>query len=350
MASATLSVNLSALRANYQLLKNRHAKNNVSAVVKANAYGLGMERVSQALAEEGCELFFVATLEEAIELRGYLPKAKIAVFEGIFKGEEKEFKAHSIIPVVNTVEQAERIQDSGFGLQGSILHVDTGMTRLGLSESDLKKLPARIPNPESRILIMSHLACANDPTHPKNAEQLARFKEALTYFPNVKASFANSSAHFLPKEYHFDIGRPGCALYGITPRESLQHVATLSAPILQIRECDRDEEVGYGATYNAPKNTRIAIIGMGYADGYFRMLSNIGHAYIAGYKVPIAGRVSMDMIALDISNVPPSAIGENTRAEFINEKQTVNDLAIQCNTIGYEIFTRIGRRVKRVYE
>ena len=351
MANAMLSINLAALRANYQLLKNRHAKKNISAVVKANAYGLGVAEVSKTLAAEGCECFFVATLDEAIELRGYLPNATIAVFNGIFRGEEKEFTAHRIIPVVNTVEQMESIQHSAFGIQNYFIHVDTGMTRLGLAESDLKFLSSRMLNAECRMLL-SHLSCANDPTHPKNAEQLARLHEAMKYFPNVPVSFANSSAHFLPEAFHFDIGRPGCALYGINPTNGenpMQHVATLSAPILQIRVLDRDEQVGYGASYNAPKNARIAITALGYADGYFRSLSNQGFAFVEGRKVPIAGRVSMDMIALDISAVPPSATNENTRAEFINEQQTVDDIANQCSTIGYEVFTRIGRRVKRVY-
>ena len=341
---ATLSVNLSALRANYRLLRDRHAKKNISAVVKANAYGLGVSEVSKALTAEGCALFFVATLDEAIELRGVLPQAEIAVFNGIFAGEEGEFKAHKIIPVVNNLEQGDRCQVSGVSF---FVHVDTGMTRLGLSLQEVRKF--RHLKPDTCHLLMSHLACATDPAHSKNAEQLARLREAMKYFPNVPVSFVNSSGHFLPQEYHFDIGRPGCALYGINPTQGanpMQHVATLSAPILQIRALDRDEQVGYGATYAAKKNARIAVVALGYADGYFRSLSNQGFAYVGGYKVPIAGRVSMDMIALDVTGIPESAI---TRAEFINEQQTVDDIASECGTIGYEVFTRIGRRVKRVY-
>ncbi|MDX2074196.1 MAG: alanine racemase [Alphaproteobacteria bacterium] len=351
MASATLSVNLSALRANYQLLKNRHAKKSIASVVKANAYGLGVAEVSKALAAEGCTLFFVATLDEAMELRGTLPKADIAVFNGIFKGEETEFKAHNIIPVANDLEQGDRCQVAG--VRKYFVHVDTGMTRLGLSETDIGKFLSQspIPNPQP-LLLLSHLSCANDPAHPKNAEQLLRLKEAQKYFPNAPVSFANSSGLFLPDEYHFDLGRPGCALYGINPvagENPMRHVATLSAPILQIRELDRDESVGYGATFEAGKNARIAIVGLGYSDGYFRSLSNRGVAFIAGHKVPIVGRISMDMIALDVSQVPASAITENSRAEFINVGQTVDDIAEQCGTIGYEVFTRIGRRVRRIY-
>lgn len=349
----TLTIHLPALRANYRMLRERHAKQACAAVVKANAYGLGVAEISATLAQEGCRLFFVATLEEAIALRASLPRSDIAVFNGIAAKEEKEFAAHRIIPVINTPEQLARIQDSGFGIQNYMVHIDTGMTRLGLSASDLTTHASRILNHGSRILmVLSHLACANDPDHPKNAEQLKRFQEALTHFPGVPASFANSSGHFLDPSYHFDIGRPGCALYGINPtdhKNPMQHVATLSAPILQIRTLDRDEDVGYGATFHAPKGSRIAITALGYADGYFRSLSNRGSAIIAGHTVPMVGRVSMDMIALDISHLPESMLAAGPHAEFINEKQTVDVIAQQCDTIGYEVFTGIGQRVKRIY-
>lgn len=343
MASPSLSVNLQALRANYQLLKSKHAKQNIASVVKANAYGLGVEHVSKALANEGCQLFFVATLEEAFQLRSYLPQADIAVFNGIFAGEEKTFAAHTIIPVINEPGQLEYCK----ALPHYFLHIDTGMTRLGFSATDLQNTKSLAPK-----LILSHLACANDPTHPHNEEQLARLKDALTLLPNIPVSFANSSGHFLADTFHFDIGRPGCALYGINPtmgRNPMQHVATLSAPILQIRTLDRDEAVGYGATCDARKSSRLAVTAMGYADGFFRSLSNHGFAFVEGHKAPILGRISMDMITLDVSAVPESAITPTTRAEFINDKYTVDDMANACDTIGYEIFTRIGRRVERAY-
>ena len=344
MHTATLSVDLSALADNYRLLKSRHAKQNIAAVVKANAYGLGAEAVSKKLWAEGCREFFVATLEEGIELRGYLPDAQIAVFQGMFAGEEKEYTAYKLTPVVNTLEQAQQMTDDRW--QTSILHIDTGMTRLGLNESEVKTLG----HLSSAVChLMSHLSCAADASNPKNTEQLARFKTALAMFPNARASLTNSSGLFLPGEFHFDLGRPGCALYGIAPvvANPMKHVATLSAPILQLRECDRDETVGYNGTYSAPKGSRIAITALGYADGYLRHLSNKSYACIGGHKVPVAGRVSMDMIALDVSSVPESALAN--RAEFINADYTVNHLAEAAGTIGYEIFTRIGRRVKRVY-
>jgi alanine racemase len=345
MASAILSVNLSALQANYQLLKNRHAKKNVAAVVKANAYGLGVSEVSNALAKIGCKLFFVATLDEAIELRAVLPHADIAVFNGIFENEIGEYNAHDIIPVVNDVSQFQFKTK-----RKPIVHIDTGMTRLGLSEYDLRVL-GTLPGCE---MIISHLSCANEPAHPKNAEQLARLTHALAHHaPKVPVSFANSSGHFLPQEFHFDIGRPGCALYGINPTggtNPMQPVATLSASILQVRTLDRDEAVGYGATVHAEKESRIAVVGLGYSDGYFRSLSNRGFAFVAHYKVPVLGRISMDMIALDVSMVPDTILSTHQHIEFINETQPVDDIAAQCDTIGYEVFTRLGRRVRRVYQ
>ncbi|MDE3015839.1 MAG: alanine racemase [Pseudomonadota bacterium] len=342
-----MTVDLGAVRANWRLLKDRHAKKSIAAVVKANAYGLGVEAVSRALWDEGCREFFVATLEEGIELRGILPDAAIAVFSGVFAGEEKEYAAHRLVPVINDAGQLA----AASGQRSVILHIDTGITRLGLSESEAKKLSADWPLITGRCrLIMSHLACSSEPAHPKNAEQLARFRQTLARFPGARASVCNSAGLFLPPEFHFDLGRPGCALYGINPtpgKNPMQHVATLSAPILQIRTLDRDETVGYGATCQVKKGSRIAILALGYADGYFRSQSNKGAAFINGRKVPIIGRVSMDMIALDVSAA--AGVTPDMRAEFINAEQTVDDVAGQCGTIGYEIFTRIGERVKRVY-
>jgi len=343
----TLDVNLSAIAANYRLLKTRHAKHSTAAVVKADAYGLGMEAVSQRLWEEGCHEFFVATLAEAIALRGTLPDAKIGVFNGLLAGEEKDFAHYHLIPVLNDLEQVERFQELA---TQAILHIDTGMTRLGLSEADLQN----ILHTSSALypLIMSHLACAGAPDHPKNAEQLARFRKALQRFPGAKASLANSSGLFLSPDFHFDLARPGCALYGINPTHGtnpMQPVVSLSAPLLQIRALDCNETVGYDATHQAVTNSRIAVAALGYADGWMRSLSNKGHAYIAGYQVPIIGIISMDMLALDITHIPEAVLTPTVRVEFINEQQTVNDVANACGTIGYEIFTRIGNRVKRRY-
>ena len=349
-----LDVHLGALRANYRLLKDRHARKASAAVVKANAYGLGVEHCSKALWEEGCRDFFVATLAEAIELRACLPEASIGVFNGLLAGQEKDFLAHNLLPVLNEPGQLERWEKASPHAK-AIIHVDTGMTRLGFDSTQLHTVAGRHGAflQERVVLLMSHLACANEPLHPKNAEQLSRFEEAKKLLPNVRTSLCNSSGFFLDTAFHQELGRPGCALYGINPTEAvnpMQPVATLTAPILQIRTLDRDETVGYGGTYPAAKNARIAITGLGYADGWFRSQSNHGFAYVAGHKMPIAGRVSMDMIALDISQLPEPLLTEGLAAEFINEKQTVDVVAQSCQTIGYEIFTRLGRRIQRTYK
>lgn len=346
---ATLTIDLSAVAANYRLLKARHATHAVGAVVKADAYGLGLGVVSKRLWKEGCREFFVATLEEGTELRRVLPEANITVFQGMLAREEKEYRTHRLFATVNTLEQFKR---QAAGPERLTLQVDTGMTRLGLTQKDLSVIAAMHQVSASGLVMMSHLACASDPAHGKNAEQLQRFGEALKLFPGARASLCNSAGIFLSPDYHFDLGRPGCALYGIHPAERpgenpMRPVATLSAPILQIRELEREEAVGYGATFKAAKNSRIAIVGLGYADGYLRSLGGKGVVFVGGRKAPVVGRVSMDMVAVDMTGFPEMKPG--ARAEFINARYTVNDMAHDAGTIGYEIFARLGRRVKRVY-
>lgn len=355
--SPTLFIDLDALAGNYRLLSERVAPAACAAVVKSDAYGLGVGPVAAALHAAGCRFFFVATLEEGIALRRFLGEkgdARIAVFHGPYSGEEKDYLHHALIPVLNSPAQAERwVRGAGGRLDApAILHVDTGMCRLGFSERELVRLCEGGAPPISRhvLLLMSHLACANEPAHPKNAEQLIRFRYARSLLPGVEASLANSSGIFLSPDFHFSLARPGCALYGINPTEEknpMRAVARLTAPILHVRHLDRDETVGYGATASLAAGSRAAIVQLGYADGMLRCLSNAGYAFIGGMKAPILGRVSMDMIALDVSHVPETALSQPV--EFLNDAYTVNDLAHQAGTIGYEVFTRIGARVRREY-
>lgn len=329
-------------------------------MVKANAYGLGVAEVSKSLHSVGCTDFFVATLEEAMELRLALPapSVTIGVFQGLFKNEEAEYARLNITPVLNDIAQIERFtnyQQWGKSMK-MLIHIDTGMTRLGLTAGDIKKISQKLQNNCRNITLLSHLACASTPSHPKNQEQLKRFSDLLSGFPDAKASLANSAGVFLGKNFHFDSARVGCALYGINPIEDspspLAEVVRLSAPILQIRQLEHDETVGYGATASRKTGARIAIIGIGYADGYHRLLGNYGNnacVYIAGHKAMLAGRVSMDMIAVDVSPIPENVINTATEAEIINKTQTVDDLAMQASTIGYEILSRLGRRITRTY-
>lgn len=343
-----LTVDLAALSANYRLLASR-TQGACAAVVKANAYGLGVEHVAPTLANAGCNVFFVATLEEGVQLRGLLPQHEIYVFHGPYAGEEKDYAAHRLIPVVNSPQQLERWRDAPFAL-----HVDTGMTRLGLTDAELdstlEKDASRITHHAS--LIMSHLACANEPAHPKNAEQLARFGNARKKLSRARASLVNSSGLFLDPSFHFDVARPGCALYGINPTENenpMRHVATLSAPIIQLRMCERDESVGYGATATVKKGAKLATIQLGYADGFLRCLTGSMIAgYAGGTRAPLVGRVSMDMVMVDVSHIPDAALAQGY-VEFVNARQPVDAVAKAAHTIGYEVFTRLGRRVQRRY-
>lgn len=346
-SSPTLTVNLSAVRANYQLLKEKSSPAACAAVVKADAYGLGMPAIANALADAGCTMFYVATLKEGIALREILPEAQIGVFHGPYSGEEREFAAHTLMPVLNHAEQLARWN---YALPYA-LHVDTGMTRLGIDYQSLSARHTSLSAPPS--LLLSHLACANTPDHPMNQKQLAALQHARVLFPDVPVSFANSSGIFLDGDYHFQQVRPGCALYGITPNANLpnpmQHVATLSAPILQIRTLEDDADIGYGATYHAPAGNRIAVLQIGYADGYNRLLGGRANVRIAGYVVPVVGRVSMDMITADVTNIPLSVLETATHADCLWEGYDVNIMAENLDTIGYEIFTRIGARVQRLY-
>lgn len=346
MYNPTLEVSLSTIVHNYELLRAKGGKA-CAAVVKANAYGLGVGPVAGALYKAGCCEFFVATLDEAIELRQALcvQSATIYAFHGVRKGQEKEFLAHNIIPVLNDPAQLEDWQDAG----KYALHIDTGMCRLGFSLQQVENIKPTV----NLQLIISHLASADERENSKNAAQLVLFQQALKHFPCVRASFANSSGVFLGPDYHFDLLRPGCSLYGISPNTKqanpMENVVTLSAPVIQYREIREDQTVGYSATYTARKGTVLATVEYGYADGFFRNLSNKAFGYAAGIKIPLVGRVSMDMVSLDVSAVPAHLRTPELRITFIGYEQPVDTIAKAAGTIGYEVFTRLGTRVRRVY-
>lgn len=353
-----LTVDLAALCANYRLLKQRHAAGRVAAVVKANAYGLGMGPVATALAErEGCDTFFVATLSEAVALRGLLPESVIHVFAGPLKGEEPDYAAHRLRPVLNSMEQVERWRAFGHASGQPLpaaLHVDTGMCRLGLSMEDLPRLDTQALAQECGLtLLMSHLACASEPGHPLNAEQLRLFTEARRYFPGLPASLANSSGHFLNTSFHFDLGRPGCSLYGITPNPDLpnpmRHVATWTAPILQIRAIERDQPIGYGATRTVTRGMKVATVASGYADGLHRTASNMLPAWIGEHRCPMLGRVSMDLTCYDVTEVPYGVLEQSGRVTLMGQQQPVDTVAEAYGTIGYEVLCHVGNRLTRDY-
>jgi len=348
---ATVRIDLDALARNYRMLRERAKPGECSAVVKADAYGLGVERVARRLLREGCRRFFVATLAEAQELRALAPDAEICVFEGALPSTANALAKIEARPVLSTLEQIERWSNRGRAL----LHLDTGMNRLGLRAGDVAALAKRRELLDARTLdfVMTHLACADEPEHPMNAEQLARFEHMRALFPRARTSIGNSAGTLIDAAHRGDLARPGIALYGGNPFSDrpnpMEAVVTLTAPILQLHDVGEPEPVGYGATYVAAPPARIAIVGIGYADGYPRNLGNRGTAAVAGQRVPVVGRVSMDLISLDVTAIPRDGVEVGAAVELIGPVVGVDEVAAAADTISYEILTGLGRRLAREY-
>lgn len=355
-SQTVLTVDLDALADNYRTLRARLTGAACAGVVKADAYGLGVRRVAPALAAAGCREFFVAHLEEGLKVRAVTPRdANVYVLHGLLAGEEEEFRASGLTPVLNELEQVARWSDvarrSGRRL-AAIVHVDTGMSRLGLPRIEaalLMREPERIAALDLRY-VMSHLARAEDDT-PMNEAQRLEFEAFRVRFPGARASLANSSGIFLGPAYHFDLVRPGCALYGINPLPGqpnpVRQVARLDGKILQIHEVDPPRTVGYGATHRVTGRTRIATVAAGYADGWTRSLSGRGSAFSGEIRVPVIGRVSMDLTTIDITAAPHLRAGDTV--QLMGDRITVDEVAETAGTIGYEILTRLGARYHRVY-
>ncbi|HUQ52256.1 MAG TPA: alanine racemase [Gammaproteobacteria bacterium] len=348
---ATLRVDLDALAYNFRLLSERALPAECSAVVKADAYGLGVERVVNRLLREGCRRFFVATVDEARDVRSLAPDVEIGVFEGALSTTVAALVALDARPVLNSLEQIERWRGHGRAL----LHLDTGMNRLGLSSGDVAALAVRKDVLADLPLdfVMTHLACADEPAHPMNAEQLLRFESMRRALPSAPTSIGNSAGALLGAEYRGDLVRPGIALYGGNPFSDrpnpMRGVVTLTAPILQLREIGEPQTVGYGATYLAQAPARIAVVGIGYADGYPRNLGNVGVAAVHGTRVPVVGRVSMDLIAVDVGGLPRDTVRVGDAVELIGPTIGVDEVADAAGTISYEILTGLGNRPARLY-
>jgi alanine racemase len=360
-AGAILTIDLDAIAANYRLLREKAPGAECACVVKADAYGLGMDRVAAALAAAGCRTFFVAQTGEGIALRNRLPETSIHVLNGLAGAEPQVFADHNLVPVLNSLAEIEAwgrfCRERGTALATDI-HADTGMSRLGLTGPDVALLAAQpeLAKGISVSHVMSHLACAEEQDNPLNGQQLAAFREALTALAPVlsgKASFANSSGIFLGPDYHFDMVRAGAALYGITPvagqSNPMAQVVSLQGKIMQVREIDTPQTVGYGATHRVARTEKIATIAIGYADGYPRSLSNSGGGYIGGIRVPVVGRVSMDLTTLGVSRVPDDQARPGAAVELIGPHNTIDQVAADAGTIAYEILTSLGPRYHRVY-
>lgn len=356
-AGAILTIDLGALRANHQRLQQELGDVPCAAVVKADGYGLGLEQAAPALWRAGARSFFVALPDEGLRLRRCLPGARVYVLGGLFAGAEPDYVEYDLIPVLNTLEEIERWSAHARSLGRSLpaaLQTDSGMSRLGLPDSEVERLaaePQRLAGIETR-LIMSHLACADVPAHGQNAEQLERFRWARERLPAAPASLANSSGIFLGQDFHFDLGRPGAAHYGVNPvpgkPNPMRQVVHLQAKVLQIRSIDPGRAVGYGAGFRASRPSRIATIALGYADGFLRCLSGRSFAWYEGQRLPLAGRVSMDVVTVDISDLPEGRLRPGDLVDLLGPQQGVDDLAEQAGTIGYEVLTSLGRRSHRI--
>ncbi|HWK36253.1 MAG TPA: alanine racemase [Sphingomonas sp.] len=356
--ASRLTVDLAAIRANYRLIADRVAPAACAAVVKANAYGLGVAQVAPALYREGCRTFFVAQLGEAITVRAAIgPDATILILNGLNPGCEAMCAEAGFVPVLNAAGQVARWRDlarTGGRPLPAALQADTGMSRLGLDADAIVALAqdrdfaAQVP----LRLLMTHLACADAPGNPANADQLARFDAVRALFPGVPASIANSGGAFLSPDYRCDLARPGVALYGVAPApdiDGLRPVVRLDARIVQIRTVGAGAGVGYGLDYRAPAARRLATVGIGYADGWPRRLGGVGAAWHDGQRLPIVGRVSMDSLTVDISDVAPDRLNEGDFVELIGPHQTLDDVARDAGTIAYEILTSLGPRHQRAY-
>ena len=357
-----LTVDLSAIEANWRALGRRVMPNECAAVVKADAYGCGIEPVVARLAKAGCKSFFVADIAEARRARAAAPQQAIYVLNGLAPGAASIFAEVNARPVIGSlVELAE--WDAFCSAQqwrgGAALHVDTGMNRLGITANEAAALAPRIRSENHGItLLMSHLACAELTDHPLNERQLKLFREVRILYRGIPSSLANSSGIFLDAAAHCDMVRPGVALYGVNPtpgRTNPMHpVVELRARIAQVRNVMRGETIGYDGVWTAKRTTRLAVVAVGYADGYLRAASSSderpgGSAMVAGKRCPIAGRVSMDLIAIDITDLPDAAARRGDFATLIGDDLTVDEVAQAASTIGYEVLTGLGRRYHRVY-
>ncbi|MBH9969017.1 MULTISPECIES: alanine racemase [unclassified Commensalibacter] len=359
-AGATLSIDLGAIIKNYDLLNNKTKMARCGAVVKANAYGLGMLPVARALQKTECKDFFVAYLDEGIALRSILGNEyAIYVLNGFYPYDAKTFINYNLIPVLNDLKQVklwiQTCKEANFNYPAA-LQFDTGMSRFGIDINDLRIIQDESISPFIPTLTISHLACADDPNHSLNLIQLQRFKAFIHHFPSVPASLSASSGIFLGENWHFDLTRPGAALYGINPvpghKNPMYPVVTLRSKILQLREIPKGATVGYGATFTADKALKLAIVSTGYADGFFRSLSNkicVKHIDHPDIPLPVIGRISMDCLCINISPLANKKVMIDDEIEIIGLNCPIETIANAANTIGYEILTALGNRYRRIY-
>lgn len=361
LAGATLTIDLDALVANWRMIAKRVSPAECGATIKADGYGCGAGEVAQALWAAGCKSYFVALPMEGKIVRDALPEAAIYILDGLFAGQTDFYLAHDLRPCLVDPEELNEWADATEGKHKAAVHIDTGINRLGLDQVQAEALSgnADLISRAGLCLLMSHLASGDDAANASNTTQRNRFARLRELFPALPASLANAPGTFLEPEFSHDLVRPGVALYGGNPLTGkpnpMQPVVSLTAPILQVREIATGEGVGYGATWRAERPSRIAIVGVGYADGLLRAMSwtalrdGPAKVCIAGHMAPIVGRVSMDMITIDVTDIDPENVRRGTRAELLGGSIGVDDWARWAGTLAYEILTSLGRRYAKVY-
>jgi alanine racemase len=362
-AGGILTVDLAAIAANWNALAGMTVPVECAAVVKGDGYGCGLEPVTRTLYRAGCRTFFVADIAEGRRVRAVASDAAIYVLNGVMPGSAQAFAADYLRPVISsTTELAE--WDAFVATRnwrgGGALHVDTGMNRLGITVDEAVAIAPRLQSENHGFtLLMSHLACAEIPGHPMNDRQIRLFREVRMLYRGVASSLANSSGIFLGGTAYCDLVRPGVALYGVNPtpakKNLMRPVVELKARIIQVRTINKGDTVGYGAAFTATRPSRIAIVAVGYADGFLRSAAAArgkpaAEVVVAGKRCPVAGRVSMDVLAVDVTDLSDGAVRRGDFATLIGGRLSVDDLAAGMGTIGYEVLTHLGRRYHRVYK
>jgi alanine racemase len=362
-SGGVLTIDLGAIQSNYRALWARVTPAECAAVVKADAYGCGLEQVVRALSRSNCKTFFVAHLAEGRQVRALAPDATIYALNGMVPGAAAAFAEARVRPVISSMQELAEwdafCTTSGWR-GGAALHFDTGMNRLGIAADEAAALASRIKMPNHGItLVMSHFACAETPSHALNNRQIQLFREIRVMFRGITAALANSAGIYLGASTHFDLVRPGYALYGGNPTPGnpnpMLPVVGLRARILQVRSLARGDTVGYGATWTAPREARIAIVAAGYGDGYLRSAGDpdprsAAEVVIADTRCRIVGRISMDLLAVDVSGLPDNVTRRGEWATLVGGSVDIDALAAQCGTIGYELMCGLGRRYARVWK
>jgi alanine racemase len=342
---ARLTVDHAAIVENWRFFKKQAPTAAVSAVVKADGYGLGAVHAARALAHAGARVFFTATSAEALAVRKAVGDGpQVFVLNGVTADDAEMLSGAKLTPVLNSIAQIQLWNARG----PAALHIDTGMNRLGIGPEELA--PAMVALKDTTLaLVMSHLACASDVKSEKNPVQLKRFTDAATLFPKAPLSLASTGGILIGPDYHFDLVRPGIGLYGSGGLDegnpTLSAAAAIEAPILQVREVEAGETFGYGATFTAPTKMRTATVALGYADGYLRSLSGRGYGFLAGAKRPLLGRVSMDLVILDVTGCAQAQPG--AMVEFLGPNAPLEDIAALAGTLPYEILTTFAGTVRK---